>query len=260
MRFLAIVAAVLFAVGAHAMDWQESPAVAALFAEAEVQGTFVLLDVSSQRLTGHNQSRARTRYIPASTFKIPNSLIGLAVGAVRSVDEVLPYGGQPQPFPDWERDMGLREAIVLSNVPIYQALARRIGLERMRDQLAGMRYGNGETGEVVDTFWLRGPLAISAVEQVHFLADLARDRLPFPEPIHRSVREIVRLEAGEGWTLYGKSGWVDAPDPGVGWWVGWVEKGGRVYAFALNIDIRQAGDAAKRMELGRASLCALGVI
>lgn len=56
-----------------------------------------------------------------------NSLIGLWSGAVVDVDAVLPYTGEVNPFmQSWKRDMGLREAIVISNVPIYQELALRI--------------------------------------------------------------------------------------------------------------------------------------
>jgi len=134
-------------------------------------------------------------------------------------------------------NMGLREAIKVSNVPVYQELARRIGLERMRDNVARMGFGNGEIGTVVDNFWLDGPLKISAVEQTQFLARLARDELPFPKDAQAKVREIVHLEQGDGWTLYGKTGWVNVPNPGIGWWVGWVIKESHVYSFALNIDI-----------------------
>ena len=156
--------------------------------------------------------------------------------------------------------MGLREAIALSNVSIYQELARRIGIERMRDGVSDMDYGNGAIGLVVDDFWLNGPLQISAVEQTRFLARLAQDALPFSLAFQASVREILRLEQTDCCTIYGKTGWVNAPNPGVGWWVGWVAKDSRVYAFALNIDIRQAADASKRMELGMASLKVLGVL
>jgi beta-lactamase class D len=41
-----------------------------------------------------------------------------------------------------------------------------------------MDYGNTEIGTAVDTFWLPGPLKISAVEQTRFLAKLAQDALP----------------------------------------------------------------------------------
>ena len=86
----------------------------------------------------HDRERARTRYTPASTFKIPNSLIGLANGVVANVDQVLPYGGQPTRRPEWAQDMSLRDAIEVSNVPVYQGLARRIGLERMREGLQAL--------------------------------------------------------------------------------------------------------------------------
>jgi len=82
---------------------------------------------------------------------------------------------------------------------------------------------------VVDTFWLRGALAISAVEQTRFLDRLARQLLPFPLQAQRAVREITLVEQGPGWELHAKTGWQNGPNPGVGWWVGWVEKGGRSY-------------------------------
>ncbi len=252
---------ILFTLQAQAGDWKEGPEVVELFKSAGVNGTFVLYDVRARSYTGHNKDRAETRFVPASTFKIPNSLIGLSVGAVKSVDDVLPYKGHPQPFSKaWEKDMGLREAVVLSNVPIYQELARRIGLARMRDNVALMDYGNKEIGTSVDNFWLSGPLKISAVVQTQFLAKLAQGSLPFPQEFQKSVREIVLLDQGANWKLYGKTGWENAPGQGVGWWVGWVQKNGRIYAFALNMDIQEASDGTKRVELGKASLKGLGFL
>jgi beta-lactamase class D len=257
--FAAIV--LLIAFHTHAAGWEDKPQVSALFNTAGVTGAFVLYDVTAQTYSGHNEARARTRFVPASTFKIPNSLIGLSVGAVASVDDVLPYTGPPHPFIEaWAKEMGLREAITLSNVPIYQELARRIGLDRMRAHVARLQYGNTEIGDTVDNFWLVGPLQISAIEQTHFLAKLAQGTLPLPQECQQRVREIVLLDQGTNWQLYGKTGWQNAPGPGVGWWVGWVQKEERIYAFALNIEMQQASDASKRIELGRASLKALGIL
>ena len=244
----------------HARDLEQNAEIENLFKEAHISGTFVLYDVEADLLVAHDLSRAEQRFIPASTFKIANSLIGLSTGSVESVDEVLPYGGKPQAFSSWERDMGLRDAIRVSNVPVYQELARRIGLERMRENLATIPYGDANVGNEVDTFWLKGPLQISAVEQSEFLARLAQGKLPFPSEVQQSVREITRLEEGDGWVLYGKTGWTTAPDPDIGWWVGWVEKQGHIYSFALNMDMTDLGDAAKRQELGRACLEALAII
>jgi beta-lactamase class D len=112
----------------------------------------------------------------------------------------------------------------------------------------------------VDEFWLLGAVEISAIEQIEFLAKLAQNGLSFQKDIQERAREIIQLEQGDDWTLYGKTGWENAPNPGVGWWVGWIQKKGRVYAFALNIDIQKASDASKRVELGKASLKTLGIL
>ena len=122
MKSLLTALLALFSLQGYSSEWKESPEVGALFKRAGVTGTFVLYDVDAGRFVGHNQARSKVRFIPASTFKIPNSLIGLAVEAVQDVDEILPYGGKPQSFAVWEKDMGLREAITLSNVPILSLI------------------------------------------------------------------------------------------------------------------------------------------
>jgi beta-lactamase class D len=255
-------AVLLFAVAAcgEVLAFDRAPEVSRLFEQGGIQGTFVLYDVSQRKLTGHNVERANKRFVPASTYKIAHTLIGLSVGAIAGVDEVLPYGGKPQPFKSWERDMSLREAIAISNAAVYQELARRIGIVRMKEWIGILGYGNREIGPAVDQFWLTGPLAISAVEQVEFLARFAEAKLPASEGVLREVREIIRLESGNGWILYGKTGWENAPNPGVGWWVGWVQRGEQIFVFALNLDIHQTSDAGKRLELGKASLRALGIL
>lgn len=244
--------------------WQENPKLADLFSAAGIEGTFVLYDVHGDRLIGHNRQRAKTRFIPASTFKIANSLIGLTVGAVKDVEDKLPYGGQPQPYPQWERDMGLREAIAMSNVPVYQELARRIGLERMRKGIELLDYGNRQTGNVVDNFWLKGPLEISPLEQVHFLAKLAQGRLPVSADVQKNVRDILLLEQTPHWKLYGKTGVQGKPgsgaDAGTGWWVGWVEKDAKIYPFALNVKLQKSSDIPARVPLGKDCLEALGLL
>jgi len=243
-----------------AIVWRDNARISAMFDQAGVTGTFVVHDVASGEFTGHDRQRAHIRYVPASTFKIPNSLIGLATGAVSSVDEVLPYGGGPTYLPQWARDMPLREAIRISNVPVYKELARRIGMPRMEEGLRRLDYGNMDAGAVIDTFWLEGPLKISALEQVRFLGRLAQDRLPFPKPAMATVREIVRQE--DNANLYAKTGWYVPDDRKnqIGWWVGWVEKDGKVYAFALNVDITDETVGAKRVPLGKAALQALGLL
>jgi beta-lactamase class D len=78
---------------AYAADWEESAKLSTIFKNSGMDGTFILYDVTSNKYIGHNKNRAESRFVPASTFKIPNSLIGLSVGAVKGVDEIIPYRG-----------------------------------------------------------------------------------------------------------------------------------------------------------------------
>lgn len=245
--------------GAHGAEWKESAEVAALFEKEGVAGTFVVHDVAADRYTVHDRQRAGTRFIPASTFKIPNTLIALSNGAVTGVDQVVPYGGQPVARPEWARDMSLRDAIKVSNVPVYQEVARRVGLDRMRTGLVKMKYGNMDAGTVVDRFWLDGPLKISAVEQTVFLAKLAQGQLPFANAHMEQVRAICRQDGHAD--LYAKTGWGERPgEADIGWWVGWLKKDGKLYTFALNIDVPDDAAGAKRVPLAKAALRVLGLL
>lgn len=90
MKSLFAACFLLFCHVAQALDWAESPALGKLFGEAGVRGTLVVYDVAAERFIGFDRTRAEARFVPASTFKVVNSLIGLASGAVKSVDEALP--------------------------------------------------------------------------------------------------------------------------------------------------------------------------
>lgn len=228
---------------------------AAVFQQMGLVGAFAALDAAGDRLTLVNAERAQTRFVPASTFKIANTLIALETGALKDADEMFRYDGKPRAVKAWERDMTLREAIAVSNVPVYQELARRVGLANYRDWLQRLDYGNRDPGSVVDRFWLEGPLAISTVEQVRFLGKLALGRLPVSERARAILRDIIRIEEKDGRVLFAKTGWSGK----IGWWVGWIEHGDRVTAFALNMDMTTADLAPRRTEAAKALLGRLGL-
>ncbi|MBV1933695.1 MAG: class D beta-lactamase [Parvibaculaceae bacterium] len=248
--------ALVLSFAAQAEERIERPNLLKVFQEHQAVGTFVLYDPKKDQLTVVGAKRAATRYVPASTFKIVNSLIALETKAVKDENEVIPYGGQPQPVKTWMRDMSMRDAITISNVPVYQELARRVGLHAYGNWLSKLDYGNQSISTEVERFWLDGPLAISAIEQTHFVARLAQNKLPFSDHSQRLVRSILKLNEKDGHTLYVKSGWAQK----IGWWVGWVEHNGRIQSFALNIDMENVEDAPKRGAIVRTLLNRLNVL
>lgn len=245
------------------LQWKQDASLNLAFQEQNVQGVFVVLDPASNTVITNDIPRARRQFPPASTFKIPNTIIGLVTKAVKDVDEVLPYGGHPQPIKEWERDMSLRDAIRISNVPVYQELARRIGAQRMSQQIQNFQYGNATIGEVIDRFWLDGPLRISAVEQTLFLQRYLSGKIPGTEPTIPVLNSITLLETSpdQSSNLHGKTGWCIAEKPAIGWWVGWIQSSSQnqpICYFALNIDMPDSSDAPKRLIIGKQLLKKLG--
>lgn len=204
-----------------------------IFAQHGVNGTVVIYDVQKNGYWLHNAGRAAERFYPASTFKIFSSLIGLSEGVVKDADEVFyRYDGAPVYLESWKADASLRSAIKISQLPAYKELACKIGMERMQKNITKLGYGNGISGDKIDSFWLEGPLKISALEQVKLLTALARRQLPYPQKAQQQVCDITVLKQTDACTLHGKTGWAtDNIAVPVGWFVGWVEAKGKLYVL-----------------------------
>lgn len=207
------------------------------FQAAGVEGTLVLMKEGAGKMEVYNTARARTGYLPASTFKILNSLIALETRVAAGPETVFPWDGKQHPFAAWNKDLTLREAFAASSVPVYQAIARAVGQERMSRYVEAVKYGNADIGGSLDTFWLEGRLRISAVEQVDFLQRLYEGRLPFSKMSMDVVKDIMAQDQGADWVIRSKTGWAARVVPDIGWWVGWLERKGEVWFFALNIDM-----------------------
>ena len=184
-------------------------------------------DVVAGRTVRHDPARGATRTSPCSTFKIPNSLIGLETGVVSDASFVLPWDGVRRPREEWNRDHDLRSALSHSVVWYYQELARRVGPDRMQKWVSAFSYGNEDISGGIDRFWLGSSLRVSPDEQVDFLGRLHAGELPVSPRSVAIVKEILLQDApGPGIAYRGKTG--SCQDPGApqphGWWVGSVEK------------------------------------
>ena len=235
------------------------------------EGTFVLLDGQTGRTVRHNPERARQRFIPASTFKIPNSLIALETNVASGPEFPLPWDPEvapPQPWwrDSWKRDQTLRTAFRESVVWYYQELARRIGPERMQTYVQRFGYGNRDLSGGIDQFWLRGGLRISPDEQVEFLRRFFHGELGVSPRSTQIVKDILLVEQTPEYKLSGKSGttMVDGhEDRELAWFVGYVERGNQVHFYALNMEGDSVGEdwpPGKRVGLTREILRELRVL
>jgi beta-lactamase class D OXA-48 len=253
-------AAFLLCAAPAAAEVRDRPEWTRHFSEAGTQGAFVLYDLRQDRHQVSDRRRAEARFIPASTFKIPNSLIALDTGVVADEHQVFPWDGATREDPSWNRDHTLRTALKYSVVPVYQSIARQIGAARMQEYVTRLQYGNADISGGIDRFWLDGGLRISAMEQVRLLVALYRTRLPVQERSQRIVREIMLVEATPAYILRAKTGYGVRATPAIGWWVGWVEREDDVRFFALNLDVTSKEHLAARFAIARAILRAEGVL
>lgn len=230
-----------------------------LFEAVKTNGVITIYDGDNYQSYGNNVARANTYYVPASTFKMLNATIGIEHGLTHP-DEVFKWHGEKRLFPAWEKDMTLTEAITASAIPVYQELARRIGLSRMQSEVKRIGFGNSTIGNKVDDFWLVGPLQITPQQEAEFAYRLANNKLPVSVTTQEKVHTMLFNEEINGSKIYAKSGWGWDVEPQVGWLTGWVVKpSGEVVAFSLNMEMRK-DIASKRKEIAYASLKQLGVI
>jgi beta-lactamase class D len=123
-----------------------------------VQGSIIIYDPQKNRRYQHNPQRNTQAFLPASTFKILNSLIALETGVVADESAVLTWDGIDRLVADWNKDLTMKEAFKASAVWYYQVLARRLGYEKMQQWVNRVGYGNQKIGrkEDLDRFWLQG--------------------------------------------------------------------------------------------------------
>jgi beta-lactamase class D len=129
-----------------------------------------------------------TRLSPASTYKIPHALIGLATGVVTGTT-VEKWDGVTRPDqPKWNQDHTVFSAMRPSVLWFFQKMAPRIGADRAREWLQRFDYGNADTSGPITLYWVNGTLRISPDEQLVFLKKFYDGSLPV------SIAHVDRLK------------------------------------------------------------------
>lgn len=206
--------------------------------DSPADACLVMMDAKTGHQRIMNAARVKQRFSPASTSKILNGLIGLDTGVIPDAGYIIKWDGTRHEREINNRDHSLGSAVHYSVVWYFQEITRRVGVSRMQVLINALDYGNKDISSGLTTFWLRGSLRISAVEQVNFIRKLHEGTLPVQPRAMQIMKECLILAQGEGWTFRGKTGTYSGPVDGVvsdlGWFVGWVERDGRAVIFAAN--------------------------
>jgi beta-lactamase class D len=211
-----------------------------LIDSADVKGSILIYDLKDDKYYSNNFNWAKKGYLPASTYKITNSIIALETGVVQSDSTLFKWNGEERRLKIWEQDMIFKDAFHYSCVPCYQEVARKIGVNRMNKYLDKFDYGKMKVDSTnIDLFWLEGESQINQYQQIEFLKRFYNSELPISQRTETIMKRMIVIEEDETYKLSGKTGWSIRDGNNNGWFVGFVEIKENTYFFATNVEPNQ---------------------
>lgn len=236
-----------------------------VLADFKLEGSILLYDPVINTYFSNDFTWAESKHLPASTYKIPNSIIALETGVIESDSTIIKWDGKPRRLKIWEQDLRFSEAFRFSCVPCYQEIARRVGYDRMSAYLIKLNYpGMSFDESTIDKFWLEGESKISQFQQIEFLERFYNSQLPISQRTYEIVKEIMLFEKTDQYALSGKTGWGIRGEDNNGWYVGFIETGGKVYFFATNVNPSEGFNlgnfTSARIEVTKEALRNFGLI
>ncbi len=226
-----------------------------IFNDFNVDGTIVIESLQKQTKYIYNDKRANTFFSPASTFKIPNTLIALNEELVNK-DSIILWDKQIREYESWNKNQTLESAFKTSCVWCYKEFASKIDKNKYKNYLEELNYGNKIIGDNITDFWLDESLKLTAYGQIEFLKRLYKNDLPFKIENIDALKEIMIDEKTNDYIIRAKTGWEGK----YGWYVGYIETKDDVYFFATNINTKSKDDLAKRKKITLEALKIKGVI
>lgn len=224
----------------------EDSDIAKIMKANKIEGTMLLVSANNKEQHIFNHKRANARLSPASTFKIPNSIIALETGVLKNQHQIIKWDGEKRFLDVWNKDQNLKSAFKASCVWFYQELALRIGKDNYKKYLRLLDYGNQDTGKDITNFWLSHELLITPIEQLQFLQKLHHQQFKISPKTYEILKDIMLEEETESYKLYSKTGAATKDWVGHGWYVGYIVTKDQTWYFVTNIMINSMDDLSKR--------------
>lgn len=219
------------------------PVFQAIIDTAHIVGAILIYDFQEDKYYSNDFEWAKKGQLPASTFKIANSIIALETGVVEDEKTLFEWDGEKRGNKNWEQDLSLKEAFHYSCVPCYQEVARKIGPKRMRAYLDSFNCESIKVdAQTIDVFWLKGDSRINQFQQIDFLKTFYQSQLPISERTEGIMKSMMVIEENDVFKLSGKTGWSYGNGNDNGWFVGYVESQNKLYFFASNIEPKEEFD------------------
>lgn len=251
MKRLSVIILLIISINLHA----EESKIAGLYKLNHINGSILIESVDGKTKYQYNVND-NDNFIPASTFKIPNTLIILEEGLIKDKLELIKWDGKDREYAPWNKDQTLKSAFQYSCVWCYQLFSKIIGDKKYQTYLHQFDYGNRLTGSDISRFWLDGALRISVKEQIKFLRKVHSENLPVQKIHIKTLKSIMLSEENENYKIWSKTGWSGKD----GWYVGYLVIDNKTWFFANHIEINKQLDLEFRKKLTIETLKILDII
>ncbi|CAM2008222.1 class D beta-lactamase [Acanthopleuribacter pedis] len=214
--------------------------------------TLVLYEQHSDQTWIHNPAKSNIGTLPCSTFKIPNTLVGLETGVLKDRDTVIKRDAEKFPEQDWwgkswrtdqaKLALAFKHSIVWYYCTLADTMTNKVIAKHLKDWQYPVP-GNLTSGFY---FWIEGNYGVSPVDQVAFLRRFYNQELGLREKTTATMKDIMILEEGDGYRFSGKTGLCRMPDDTkVGWMVGYLEHRKGLYFYALRLEGKEYSEIMK---------------
>lgn len=200
------------------------------FDSSNVEGCFALLNNQMGNITVYNMKLDTQRLSTGTSFKIPETLIGIQTGKIINENSTLDNDSSAK------NNLTLKQAFAGSSIPYFQSLAREIGKDTLKFWLDSLGYGNKKISGPVDSFWLNNDLKISPDEQLGLMSKLYFDQLPFQKYAQEMVASMMLQEDDSLYKFsYATGNGLDEKNHQIAWNLGWIEENRHIYFFVTFI-------------------------
>lgn len=201
-------------------------------------GCLILYNVNKNVIEyKYNPKRCAERITSASTFKIPLSIMAFDQNIIHPTT-IFIWNGKDYGRAVWNQNQTPYSWLKNSVVWVSQEITPQLGLKKIKAYLKKFNYGNqdfsGDPGKNngLTHAWLGSSLKISADEQLNFIQNLIKNKLPVSKQAMAHTKINMYLDTlDNSYRLYGKTG----SGAGNGWFVGFAEKPGQKYIIIVNL-------------------------
>ena len=224
-KFLVVIFLGLSAFACTPNNVKISSAIGKQIDSAGMQGSFALMENSTEAFTIFNLSAYKdSGYAPLNTFFALPILIGFDQGQLKADTST------------W---------VSLDSTVYYQQLVKQIGRTSLLQEIDSIHYGKGIVSANMDSFWRDASLLITADEQLGFIKQLYFKGLPFQKRSQELFAKMILQEQNANYKL----SYLVATDTAIGnqsWVVGYVEENLHPYFFVLHTSATDGKDLKNR--------------